>query len=1129
MGICLRKLLSDTNSFFMLKLNVRISCYSVIILLLLIGCATEEEKQFISLPASHTNIHFSNELVSTPDFNIRNYLYFYDGGGVAVGDINNNGLPDLFFVGNQTANRLYLNRGDFVFEDITESAGILHDDGSWSTGVVMADVNGNGYLDIYVSRVNYLSVSGKNQLFINNGDETFTEMAAEFGLDFEGYSTQAAFFDYNNNGRLDMFLLNHSFHSEDTYGFADELRQRPDPKGGDRLFRNDGDRFTDVTAEAGIISSALGYGLGVAITDINLDGCPDIYVGNDFHEDDYFYINNCDGTFTEKLYRMVGHTSNSSMGNDVGDINNNGLTDIISLDMMSPDHSITLRSGGPDLKLVYDTKLNFGFGHKNNRNTLQINRGFLDGDLPVFSEISFASGIATTDWSWSALLADYNNNGLKDLFITNGMPHRPNDLDVVAAMNRLRQQYSGEELVKREYELINQMPPIIVSNYMFLNNGDLTFKDVSSEWGFSVPTSSHGAVYADLNNNGFLDLIVNNINEPAFIYENRSVHSDSTNYLKVDLRGEGPNTTGIGAKLFLYKDDQIFTREQMPVRGFQSSVDHRLHVGLGYHSDVDSLLVIWPDHRYEIQYNVESNQTITLYQEEGDGQFDYSQLHKRIGQSPFLTNITEETGWIHPHRENSFDDQSREPLMPYKLSRRGPAVAIADVNGNGLDDIYFGGAHGFDGKLFLQQTDGTFTEFRQAAFLEDRESEDVDAIFFDATGNGLPDLYVVSGGNEYAGEAPQLHDRLYINTGNGEFRRSVNSLPDYAINGSVVRAADINGNGYLDLFVGGHSVPWRYGVGPQSLILINNGFGVFTDATEELAPGIETIGNVTSAAWLQNPESELPDLIVAGEWMPVIYFENRNGVLVDVSSEKGFGETDGLWQSLFVADLTGNGLEDIIAGNFGINNRLRTFIEGGVKLYINDFDGNGQTAPVVTVKVNGAEKPFEQLDELRNQISNITNRVRNYAEFSIRNIRQLIDPSLLDQSLQKEISELQSTVFLNKGDGSFRKISLPFEAQLFPVTSIYTDDLTGNGNIDLLIAGNNHSLKPSYGGRQDAGYGLLLEGDGAGNFTSVDFDKSGFFVRGEARKIEAMTYKRDNKAVIVSRNNDLPLFFKIEN
>lgn len=1097
-----------------------------IVILLLSSCSTEPDTKFKSLSPGHTGVHFSNNLESTPEFNIRNYLYFYDGGGVAVGDINNNGLPDLFFVGNQVENRLYLNKGDFTFEDITEKAGIIQKEGSWSTGVTMADVNGDGYLDIYVSKVNYLSVGGKNQLFINNGDETFTEMASEYGLDFEGYSTQAAFFDYNQNGRLDMFLLNHSFHSDDTYGEAEVLRQRPDPRGGDRLFRNDGGIFTDVTHEAGIISSALGYGLGVAITDINQDGLPDIYVGNDFHEDDYFYINNGDGTFTEQLYSMFGHTSNSSMGNDVGDINNNGLMDIVSLDMMPEDHETFMRSGGPDIKIIADTKRDFGFGEKNNRNTLQINRGNTEKGLPLFSETAFASGIAKTDWSWAALLADFDNDGYNDLFVSNGMPRRPNDLDVVAALNRLRQQFSGSELDQKEFELINLMPDVIVPNYLFKNEGNLQFTDVSAAWGHSIPASSSGSVYADLNNNGFLDLVVSNIDRPPFIFQNTSESNDSTNYLKVKLTGDAFNTTGIGSKVLLYQANSVYYREQMPTRGFQSSVDHTLHFGLGSHQQIDSLLVIWPDSRYETFYDLRTNQTFLLKQEDASGNFDYSNLHKKQ-TAPLFTNITSAINFTHRHRENSFDDLNREPLMPYKLSQKGPALAVGDVNGDGLDDFYLGGSRGYEGKLFLQQMDGTFLESEQQVFYTDRHSEDVDALFFDATGDGNLDLYVVSGGNEYSGESVELVDRLYINTGNGEFRRSFNSLPEYAINGSVVRAADINGNGHLDLFVGGHSVPWRYGVGPQSLILMNNGRGVFSEVTNEIAPEIETIGNVTGAEWIQDPGSEYPSLIVVGEWMAIEYFENQSGKFVKKTSELGFQDTHGLWQSISVSDITGNGYPDIIAGNFGINSRLKASPDSPINLYVNDFDGNGQTAPLISYFQDGVERPFEQLDELFSQISDITQSISSYADFANRNLEQLMDPELLNASLKKQLVELRTVALINDGEGKFHKIYLPFEAQLFPVTSILPYDVNNNGSIDLLIAGNKYAVKPSFGGRQDAGFGLFLKNEDKSEFTPLMFNESGFKVKGESRSMKIYENYNGERIVIVARNNDVPNFFKL--
>ena len=1100
--------------------------------LVFVSCSRKvEDTRFRLLPSTQTNIHFSNDIVSTPEFNIQNYLYFYDGGGVAAGDLNNNGLPDLFFTGNMMDNRLYFNLGDFVFEDVTEQAGIINDPDSWSTGVTMGDVTGNGYLDIYVSRVNFKNKRGPNQLFINNGNGTFTERAAEYGLDFVGYSTHAAFFDYNNNGRLDLFLLNHTFHGTDTYGPVDVLRPRPHPQAGDRLFRNEGGFFTDVSVEAGIYSSALGYGLGLAITDINQNGWPDIYVGNDFHEDDYLYINNGDGTFTEMLYSMVGHTSNSSMGNDVGDINNNGRMDILSLDMMPEDHYIFLRSGGPDVVMIADAKKSFGFGEKNHRNTLQINQGIPAGKgVPVFSETAFASGVARTDWSWAALLADYDNDGFKDIFITNGLPHRPNDLDYVARLATVRELFRGDELINQEYALIDMMPEVHLPNFMFKNNGDLTFTNTTAEWGFSTPSFSNGAVYVDLNNNGSLDLVVNNIDAPAFIYQNTTVAGDSTNFLKVKLEGDTDNSTGIGTKVFIYDNDSgnIHYREQFPARGFQSSVDHVLHFGLGMKASADSLLVIWPDRRYQVLTELAANQTLVLRQKNASGEFDYSSLHDS-GTVPLFRDVTEELGVSISHIENTFDDFYREPLMPYKQSTRGPALAVADVTGNGLDDIYIGGSRGFAGKLFLQQEPGRFVESDQPDFNSDRHSEDVDAIFFDATGDGLPDLYVVSGGNEYAGESPELVDRLYINTGNGLFRKSFNSLPDVSINGSVVRAGDFNGNGHLDLFVGGHTIPWRYGIGPQSMILENNGRGVFTDVTEVVAPEVETIGNVTTASWIMNPDTNLPDLIIAGEWMSVHYFENRNGRFVHRTETAGVGHLNGLWQSSLAADLTGNGYQDIVLGNFGINSRLQPSSDNPLKLYVNDFDGNGHTDPIIALHVNGVEKTFEQLDELMMQMHNIRGIVRSYRDFAGNSIRELFDPQKIEEALQKEINDLRSLVLLNKGDGTFETVYLPFEAQWFPVKSIHIEDADGDGNPDLILGGNLFDVKPSMGGRQDAGYGLVLKGDGAGSFEVLSISESGFYVEGEIRAILPIHLGNENSNIIVARNNDEILIFGANN
>ncbi|MEX0944320.1 MAG: VCBS repeat-containing protein [Balneolaceae bacterium] len=1108
------------------KSSLFVNIFSLFVVSLLFwGCSNQTDTPFKLLPPSQTGIYFTNELEKSPDLNIRNFLYFYNGGGVAVGDLNNNGLPDLFFTANTSDNKLYENLGDFRFEDITDRAGIIDDDGSWSTGVTMADVNGNGYLDIYVNRVNYLTKSGANQLFINNGDMTFTEQAAEYGLDFEGYSTQAAFFDYNKNGRLDLFLLNHSFHSQHTRGFMEQLRERDDPKAGDRLYRNEGGRFTDVTKEAGIISSALGYGLGVAITDIDQNGFPDIYVGNDFHEDDYFYINNGDGTFTESLYNMVGHTSYSSMGNDVGDINNDGRMDIISVDMMASDHFGYMSSAGPDLKPIYEAYRSFGYGEQNHRNTLQINQG-LHLELPLFSETAFTSGVARTEWSWSPLFADFNNNTFNDLFITNGLPHRPTDLDAIQFINENRQWYREEELKELDYRIIDQMPEVHSPNYMYRNNGDLTFTDVSLEWGFSTPFYSNGAAYADLNGNGRLDIVANNINSPALVYQNQIPENHISNFLKVSLKSNSANSTGIGSKVFLYLDEQVLYREQMPTRGFQSSVDHVLHFGLDSHEMIDSLLVIWPDDQYQVLYQPEINQRLELIDEDASGIFDYSSLKSKASEG-LLSEISDEIRFDFSHIENQFDDVNREPLMPYKLSTMGPAIAVGDVNGDGLEDIFIGGSVGYSSELFIQQESGEFIKSTQPEFDMDKDREDVDAIFFDANGNGWNDLYVVSGGNQHSEGDDKLLDRLYLNDGNGTFEKAELNLPDLRVNGSVVIAADINGNGHIDLFVGGHSIPWRYGINPQSAILENDGNGKFSDVTEQVAPELKYIGNLTSADWVFEKEGQFPDLVVAGEWMPVTYFKNSKGTFKQRSFDQSFPKLNGLWQAVHVTDIEKNGHPDIILGNFGLNSRLQVSQDSPIKMYVNDFDGNGQTAPIFSYFENNSEKPFDQLDELKLQLPYILDKAESYAEYASFDLADLIDKKKLDESVIKELNELRSLVLFGEGNGVYTVKILPTEVQTFPVKAIAAMDINLNGRKEIIMGGNLYDVKPSMGGRQDAGLGVLLSVNSQREFKAHSFQESGLLIKGQTRSIQEIALGERENGIVVARNNDKPLFFVV--
>jgi len=1096
--------------------------FTALVTLSLIGCTSQPDTKFELLTEEQTGIDFRNDLTSTRDFNIVNYMYFYDGAGVAAGDVNNDGLTDLFFVGNEDPNRHYLNRGDFNFEDVTESAGIVDDSTAWSTGVTMADVTGNGFLDIYVSRVNYLNKSGANQFFVNNGDGTFTERAEEFGIDFEGYSTQAVFFDYNNSGRLDLFILNQSFHSERSYGQADLLRAEMDPKAGDRLFRNDGGTFTDVTEEAGIYSSSLGYGLGVAVSDIDLDGDPDIYVGNDFHEKDYLYMNNGDGTFTESLYDFIGHTSNASMGNDIADVTNDGYPEIISLDMMPDNHESFLSSGGPDLVVVEETKLNFGFGNKNARNTMQIHRGLNPGGEPFFSEMAFTLGIARTDWSWASLLADYDNSGTKDLYVTNGMVHRPNDLDYIRMVGNFRDRSSGDRTSVEEFESIQYMPTIFTANYMYRNDGDLTFEDATNEWGFSQPSYSSGAVYADLDNNGMLDIVVSNVNQPPFIYKNTALQDSTSNYLKVKLNGSKTNKTGIGSKVIGFAGDRKFYVEQMPTRGFQSSVDPLLHLGLGEIRSLDSLLVIWPDGKYQTMSDVEVNRQVDLSYADADGSFQYDRLHRNYDSAMF-TGVSDILPPGLGHAENEYSDFSQEPLIPYFLSSEGPAVAVGDVTGNGLDDIYIGSAHREAAKLYLQNEAGQFSLSSGELFEAEALYEDVHAIFFDATGDGSLDLYVVSGGGQLFQSGVAHRDRLYINDGSGEFTKSADGLPDLQVNGSVAAASDFDGDGDMDLFVGGRSKPWNYGQSPQHAILQNDGSGKFTDATSELAPGFENIGMITDAVWTDYTGDGAPDLVVTGEWMPVSVFKNVGGSFENITTELGLDQLSGMWQSVSAADLDDNGTPDLIAGNFGTNSRMKASESQPLSLIIKDFNDNGYTSGLVTIQSDGKEKPFEQLDELIQEFPRLVQNINSYEDFSGRSVTELFGSGALNDAKRVQATELRSVAIYNQGSNPVEIVPLPVDAQSFPVKSIQVIE-GSNGAKELLLVGNHYGVKPSYGGRQDAGYGLHLTYTADRGFTVKNHQESGFYAVGDSRTIHPVRIGDETYFLVGINNRKAELF-----
>ncbi|MBX2954552.1 MAG: VCBS repeat-containing protein [Cyclobacteriaceae bacterium] len=1084
----------------------------ICILLFQISC-TKEKQRFELLDASATGVGFVNTLVESPQLNIFTYLYFYNGGGVAAGDLNGDGLPDLYFTSNQESNRLYMNKGDFKFDDITDQSGVGGLIG-WTTGVTMADVNGDGKLDIYVSMVgDFLHLRGKNQLFINMGNNeygipVFEDQAKQWGLDLIGFSTQAAFFDYDLDGDLDMFMLNHSVHSNGTFGRS-TIRKEVHPLAGDKLFRNDGNSFSNVTHEAGIFSSALGYGLGVSIGDLNWDGYPDIYVGNDFHEDDYLYLNNGDGTFTECLGSAIRYTSRFSMGNDIGDINNDGLNDIISTDMLPGDPYMLKTAAGEDGFDVYNMKMGFGYKDQFARNTLQLNIG-----NAKFSEIGLLSGVYATDWSWSALIADLDLDGLNDIYITNGIKRRSNDNDYInfisneTIQSRLEGDLSDEDLM-----LVEKMPVIKIPNYAFKNSGELLFTNVSTSWGLNHESFSNGAAYVDLDNDGDLDIVVNNVDQPAFIYRNNTISKSGkeNNFIKLVFRGEGLNRYGIGTKVIVPLADEKIIRELYTTRGYQSSVSPEIIVGVGKKEIIDTMYVIWPDHKYQVFTNVKVNQTLTI---DKSGAVDTYTFPNPI--NGVFSNLTDSISIDYRHQENRFVEFNREGLIPHMASTEGPKMAIGDVNGDGLDDLYVCGAKHQKGALILQTKNGFVTTYPEVLG-RDSVMEDTDAHFFDVDSDGDLDLVVLSGGNEFRGKSENLAIRLYENDGSGKFTRQISAFDGVFLNGSCLRPFDFDNDGHVDLFVGGRVVPWNYGAPPESYLLKNDGTGTFVDVTKEFAPELSGVGMVKDAHWSDLNNDGQSDLVLVGEWMPITFFIAENGKWKK-QVPKSLSKTNGWWNSVLLADIDNDGDVDIVAGNLGLNSKLTASFDRPVTAYINDFDGNERTELLIYYFLEDKEILFPTRDELVKQIPSIKKQYLTNADFAAANPKEIVGKSLLAKAKKLYCYELRSGIFINNGNYDFTFEPFPISAQVSPLNSMYILDYDGDNYQDLLLAGNFFEVNIQRG-KYNSSYGSLLRNLGNGKFDGINNEFSGLYLNGQIRDIKTLKY-RGKEILLLGRNND---------
>ncbi|WP_421794909.1 VCBS repeat-containing protein [Haliscomenobacter sp.] len=1053
---------------------------------LLTACSDSKKQLFSPLSKGRTGVDFRNLLIESPDLNVLNYQYFYNGSGVAVGDINNDGLSDLCFAGNMVKNRLYLNQGNFKFKDITLQSTIADKQG-WCTGVTMVDINQDGWLDIYICRsADVEAARRKNLLFINNKDLTFTESAEQYGLDDEGYSTHASFFDMDRDGDLDMFVLNHS--TNEYAGFRKEmtgLKQQKNELYGSKLYRNDGGNFSNVTEEAGITSNVLSFGLGLAVFDSNNDGWLDIYVSNDFNEEDYLFVNQQNGTFKEQVRDAFDYVSLFSMGCDAADFNNDGKIDLATLDMLPEDNATQKMHSGAENYDKVQMLFQNGFHYQFSRNMLQLNNG--DG---TFSEMGQLAGVSNTDWSWSALFADYDLDGQKDLFVTNGYVKDYTNMDFLRFSAELasesERKLSQKELIQA---LLEKMPGSKTENYMFHNRGDLHFAKVTKDWGLAGQGFSSGAAYADLDNDGDLDLVINKIDEAAGLYRNNAETLTGNQYLKIQLQDQAPNIEAIGTQVKVFTRDGQQIQQQMPSRGYASSVERHLIFGLGKNKQVDSIVVVWNDGQKQVLNNVKSNQTLQIKKAQSLLAFA-AQAEKVF----FLAT----NNLSHQHLENKFQDFKTQPLLPHFLSRCGPHLAKGDVNGDGREDVYIGAAKGSVGVLYMQASNGNWVVQKNTPFQADAGCEDSDALFFDADGDKDLDLYVASGGYEFAENDPALQDRLYVNDGRGNFSKNASALPAESKSAACVRAADVDRDGDQDLFIGGYVIPSKYPLAPASSLLINNGKGQFSDQSASLAPAFAQLGMVRDACWADLNQDRQMDLIVVGEWMPVQVFIQQKGQL-QPSNTWSVEASSGWWNRLVAADFDQDGDLDLVAGNLGTNAQFKASIAEPVTLHYKDFMGSGAINPILCYFIGGKSYPAASRDDLLEQLVFLKKKYTSYAAYANATLNDVFSKEQLQGAQTLDAVQLQSCYFENTGKG-FEMQSLCPEAQFSPIYALESLDVNADGHLDLVAAGNNQTSRVKFG-HYSANHGLVLLGNGKGKFKACTSPQSGLKLRADVRDV----------------------------